>query len=155
VTHWYTTGRRCVSFSFVGLDGDAYSLELAKARISEARFSDRIELVQSTMEDFDAQDEYDAFAPMIERLSTICGAHGRDPSTLARSIGIFVRPPGTPADVHTFTFGPPLEGTDDDILSALERFADIGATQVELAVPGDLAAAFERLARVVEKAASI
>ncbi|GMR01989.1 MAG: class I SAM-dependent methyltransferase [Acidimicrobiia bacterium] len=44
----------------VGLDGDAYSLELAKARIAEAGFSDRIELVHSTMEDFDAEDEYDA-----------------------------------------------------------------------------------------------
>ena len=44
----------------VGLDGDAYSLELAEAQIAEAGFSDRIELVHSTMEDFGAEDEYDA-----------------------------------------------------------------------------------------------
>ncbi|MFV1970953.1 MAG: class I SAM-dependent methyltransferase [Acidimicrobiia bacterium] len=44
----------------VGLDGDAYSLELAEAQIAEAGFSDRIELVHSTMENFDSEDEYDA-----------------------------------------------------------------------------------------------
>jgi SAM-dependent methyltransferase len=44
----------------VGLDGDPYSLGLAEARIAEAGLSDRIELIHSTMEDFDAHDEYDA-----------------------------------------------------------------------------------------------
>ncbi len=99
--------------------------------------------------------EADTFVPLIERLTAICETHDRDPSTLARSIGIFVRPSGTPDDAHTFTFGPPLGGTDDDILRGLERFADIGATHLELAVPGDMAPAIERLSGVVEKAAAI
>ncbi len=99
--------------------------------------------------------EADAFASMIERLDTICAKHNRDPATLARSVGIFVRPQSTPEDAHTFTFGPPLAGTDDEILRGFERFADIGVTHLELAVPGDLAPAFERLAGVVEKADSI
>ena len=75
--------------------------------------------------------------------------------TPALSIGIFVRSPGTPADAHAFTFGPPLQGTDDETLRDLGKFTDIGATHLELAAPGELAAAFERLARVVENAASI
>jgi len=44
----------------VGLDGDAYSLEIAESRIREAGFSDRIELIHSTMEDYAAEDEFDA-----------------------------------------------------------------------------------------------
>ncbi|MEE9297725.1 MAG: class I SAM-dependent methyltransferase [Acidimicrobiia bacterium] len=44
----------------VGIDGDAYSLELAQARIDEAGLGDRVDLIHSTMEDFDAEDEYDA-----------------------------------------------------------------------------------------------
>ena len=99
--------------------------------------------------------EVDAFASMIERLDTICAKHNRDPATLARSVGIFVRPQSTPEDAHTFTFGPPLAGTDHETLRRFERFADIGVTHLELAVPGDLAPAFERLAGVVEKADSI
>lgn len=43
----------------VGLDGDSYSLEIAESRIAEAGFSDRIQLVQATMEDFEADQRYD------------------------------------------------------------------------------------------------
>jgi SAM-dependent methyltransferase len=44
---------------FVGLDGDSYSLEIAESRIADAGLADRIELVQSTMEDFQADERYD------------------------------------------------------------------------------------------------
>jgi alkanesulfonate monooxygenase SsuD/methylene tetrahydromethanopterin reductase-like flavin-dependent oxidoreductase (luciferase family) len=97
--------------------------------------------------------EAEAFAGMIEQVTSICESQGRDPASLSRSIGIFVRPPGTPDNVPPP--GPSLEGTADDTLSELERFADIGATHVEIMVPGDMADAFERLAPVVERAASI
>jgi SAM-dependent methyltransferase len=43
----------------VGLDGDSFSLEIAESRIAEAGFSDRIQLVQSTLEDFAADERYD------------------------------------------------------------------------------------------------
>lgn len=43
----------------VGLDGDSYSLEIAEQRLAEAGFSDRVELIESTMEDFDADRRYD------------------------------------------------------------------------------------------------
>ena len=42
----------------VGLDGDTYSLEMAKARLDAAGHSDRVELVHSPMEDLDSVDEF-------------------------------------------------------------------------------------------------
>jgi alkanesulfonate monooxygenase SsuD/methylene tetrahydromethanopterin reductase-like flavin-dependent oxidoreductase (luciferase family) len=95
----------------------------------------------------------EAFAPMVERLDVICKTQSREPSTLGRSIGIFVRPPDTPADLPTL--GPSLDGSEDEIVSGIEQFVAIGATQIEIMVPGDMASAFERLAGVVKKVASI
>ena len=45
--------------SIVGLDGDAYSLELVANRLGEEALKERVSLVYSTLEDFDASDEYD------------------------------------------------------------------------------------------------
>lgn len=54
------TANHFADLRLLGLDGDAYSLEVAQNRIDEAGVGDRIELVHSTMEDFDAENEYDA-----------------------------------------------------------------------------------------------
>jgi alkanesulfonate monooxygenase SsuD/methylene tetrahydromethanopterin reductase-like flavin-dependent oxidoreductase (luciferase family) len=97
--------------------------------------------------------EAEAFVQMIEQLVSICEAQDRDPSTLSRSIGIGVRPPGTPEDVAPL--GPSLEGTEEDIVRSLQKFAAVGATHVEIVVPGDMASGFERLAGVVAAVASI
>ena len=43
----------------LGLDGDAYSLELTADRLRQAGLQDRISLVQSTLEDMSASDEFD------------------------------------------------------------------------------------------------
>ena len=45
--------------AIVGLDGDAYSLELTADRLRQAGLQDRISLVQSTLEDISASEEYD------------------------------------------------------------------------------------------------
>ncbi len=45
--------------SLVGVDGDAYSLEVSKERLSTEGVDDRITLVQSTLEGLDVVDEYD------------------------------------------------------------------------------------------------
>jgi ubiquinone/menaquinone biosynthesis C-methylase UbiE len=44
----------------VGLDGDAFSLERAKERVDAAGFAERVDFMQSPMEDLDAESEYDA-----------------------------------------------------------------------------------------------
>jgi ubiquinone/menaquinone biosynthesis C-methylase UbiE len=46
--------------SLVGLDGDAHSLGVVAERLKEEGLSDRISLVESTLEDMDHQDEFDA-----------------------------------------------------------------------------------------------
>ncbi len=42
-----------------GLDGDSYSLGSARSRVDDAGLSDRVTLVHSTMEDLEAEDEFD------------------------------------------------------------------------------------------------
>lgn len=45
--------------SVVGADGDAHSLEVARARCDEAGFDDRVSLVHTPLEELDAEDEFD------------------------------------------------------------------------------------------------
>lgn len=42
-----------------GLDGDAFSLKLAAERLASAGLEDDVELIEDTLEDFEAEDEYD------------------------------------------------------------------------------------------------
>jgi alkanesulfonate monooxygenase SsuD/methylene tetrahydromethanopterin reductase-like flavin-dependent oxidoreductase (luciferase family) len=95
----------------------------------------------------------EAFAPMIEQLDAICEKQGRDPSSLGRSIGVYVRPPQTPTDIEDD--GPALDGSLDDIVRGIDQMAAIGATRVELWVVGDMVAGFEQLAGVVDRVASV
>ncbi|OGO49478.1 MAG: hypothetical protein A2148_05495 [Chloroflexi bacterium RBG_16_68_14] len=46
--------------SLVGVDGDAYSLELVAERLKQEGLQGRVSLIQSTLEQFDASEEYDA-----------------------------------------------------------------------------------------------
>jgi SAM-dependent methyltransferase len=46
--------------TLVGMDGDAYSLELAEKRLTDGGIADRVELVHSPLENLDRQDEFDA-----------------------------------------------------------------------------------------------
>ncbi len=52
-------GAEYAELDLVGLDGDAYSLDQARSRVEDAGMSDRVRLVESGMEDLDAEDEYD------------------------------------------------------------------------------------------------
>ena len=45
--------------SVVGLDGDAYTLELVAEQLRQAKLEDRVSLVQSTLEEMEATDEFD------------------------------------------------------------------------------------------------
>ena len=47
------------SAQFVGVDGDAYTLEMARRNFDEAGYGSRFELVHSMLEEFDAQDAFD------------------------------------------------------------------------------------------------
>lgn len=45
--------------SFVGVDGDSYSQELASERVKQERLEERVSLVQSTLEDVNSAEEFD------------------------------------------------------------------------------------------------
>ncbi|MBT4125549.1 MAG: class I SAM-dependent methyltransferase [Chloroflexi bacterium] len=45
--------------SITGLDGDAHSISLAKDRVADAGLSDRVDYLQSTLEDLSEEDKYD------------------------------------------------------------------------------------------------
>ena len=77
------------------------------------------------------------FVPMLERLDAACGDVGRDPTTLDRSIGVFVEP-GTPARAEALGFGTPISGGTDEIATSLRRFSELGVDRVEIVLwPGD------------------
>ena len=52
--------RALPNVSLVGVDGDAHSLGLVKERLAGEGLEDRVTLVQSTLEELDHSDEYDA-----------------------------------------------------------------------------------------------
>ena len=75
----------------------------------------------------------------------MCSEAGRDPATVGRSIGAFVRPLD-PAGVHPAN----LSGTTEEIADRIRAFAHAGYDRVELAwVPGTMEA-LEALGPVVE-----
>lgn len=109
-----------------------------KGQRAAARFAD---IYSSYVEE---RAEVEEVAPRLASLDAICAELGRDPSTIGRSVGVWVRPleprgarPGN------------LSGTTEEIADAVRSFRDAGFTQVELMyLPGTIEA-LEALAPVV------
>jgi len=75
----------------------------------------------------------EAFSDMMDTVNEACEEQGRDPSTLGRSVGVFVEP----TDVHIgedLGFGAPLTGSPQEIATQVHRFAEMGFTMLELVV---------------------
>ena len=84
-------------------------------------------------------------APRIASLEAICAELGRDPVSIGRSVGVWVRPL-EPAGVRPSA----LSGSAEQIADAVRSFHGVGFTQVELMyLPGTMEA-LEALAPVVE-----
>ena len=47
------------NITITGLDGDAYSIDLARGTVADAGLTDRVSFMQSTLEDLDEHDKYD------------------------------------------------------------------------------------------------
>jgi len=87
----------------------------------------------------------DEVAPRIASLETICAELGRDPASIGRSVGVWVRPL-EPAGARPSS----LSGSSEQIADGVRSFRDAGFTQVELMyLPGTMEA-LEALAPVVE-----
>lgn len=76
------------SVRLVGVDGDAYSLELAATSVSEAGCRERVELVLSTLEDLDHSDMFDV--AVINLSMHEC----RDLDRVAKNVKRALRPGG-------------------------------------------------------------
>ena len=72
------------------------------------------------------------FEPMLERLDEACAAVGRDPTSLDRSIGVFVAPGAAPDD--SAGIGVPISGSPHEIAETMQRFAELGVNRLELMV---------------------
>ncbi len=84
------------------------------------------------------------FKPMLEQLDEACARVGRDTATLERSLGVAVANsdearPGT------------ITGSPAEIAQTIARFADVGATSVELMLEPETEASFDSIERVLDQ----
>ncbi len=91
----------------------------------------------------------EAFTAMLKQLDEICEEAGRDPSSIGKSIGITVAPPGREPTGWLFTAGA-IEGSVEQIVDTFGRFQEMGCTRLEIAAAGGMDETIEGLAPVVE-----
>ncbi|MGI8791636.1 MAG: class I SAM-dependent methyltransferase [Acidimicrobiales bacterium] len=77
-----------ISATFVGVDGDAFSLERAHEAVKEAGIDARVDLVQSTFEDFEQPDSFDLAVINISLHEC------RDLARVAANVAASLRPGG-------------------------------------------------------------
>ncbi len=77
----------------------------------------------------------EAFVGMLARLDAICKEAGRDPSSLGRSVGVAITPPGEKS-IALFADEHPITGSTDDIVGALREFSEMGCTRIEVMAAG-------------------
>ena len=88
------------------------------------------------------------FDTMLAGLDTACGAAGRDPGSLGRSIGVWVESTDDHG-VEAADLGVPITGTAEEIAGTLSTFAEMGVTRLELMVWPNTLAAVEAMRPVV------
>ena len=88
------------------------------------------------------------FGTMLAGLDTACGAAGRDPGSLGRSIGVWVESTDDHG-VEAADLGVPITGTAEEIAGTLSTFAEMGVTRLELMVWPNTLAAVEAMRPVV------
>ena len=88
-------------------------------------------------------------APMRELVDAACAGVGRDPATLARSVGVLASATGV-AQAHVSRLTPPLTGSPDDLAATLHRFAGEGIGHVQIWAYPNSPAGIEAFAPVLE-----
>jgi alkanesulfonate monooxygenase SsuD/methylene tetrahydromethanopterin reductase-like flavin-dependent oxidoreductase (luciferase family) len=84
------------------------------------------------------------FGTMLAGLDTACGAAGRDPGSLGRSIGVWVESTDDHG-VEAADLGVPITGTAEEIAGTFSTFAEMGVTRLELMVWPNTPAAVEAM----------
>jgi alkanesulfonate monooxygenase SsuD/methylene tetrahydromethanopterin reductase-like flavin-dependent oxidoreductase (luciferase family) len=84
----------------------------------------------------------DAIPPIREKIDAACGAEGRDPAPLGRTVAILVQVPGRPSNLASTSptgSGEPLTGSPEEIAAALRGFAGEGISHVQVIhAPGNV-----------------
>jgi alkanesulfonate monooxygenase SsuD/methylene tetrahydromethanopterin reductase-like flavin-dependent oxidoreductase (luciferase family) len=91
----------------------------------------------------------EAFSHMMDTVNQTCEDQGRDPSTLGRSVGVFVEP----TDAHfgeDLGLGVPLTGSPEEIAERIRTFAEMGFTMLELVPLPDTDESAEALGEVLQ-----
>lgn len=89
------------------------------------------------------------FKPVLRDLDVACEKAQRDPSTLGRSLGIWVEP-GDDNIGQYLPFGPPISGSPDQIADGIAGFGELGITQLEISLVSGTEASFEALMPTLE-----
>jgi len=90
----------------------------------------------------------EAFRSMTAALDRICEGIGRDPTTIGRSVGVFVEP-GDANEAEAIGFGVAITGSTGQITDTLQQFAGVGVTRVEIVPYPNTIDTLERLAPVL------
>lgn len=91
----------------------------------------------------------EAFTDMLVLVDHTCEEQGRDPSSLRRSIGVFVEPTDVRV-AEASDLGTPLSGSPSEIADVIHRFAAMGVDMLELWPSPDTDETVEALASIIE-----
>jgi alkanesulfonate monooxygenase SsuD/methylene tetrahydromethanopterin reductase-like flavin-dependent oxidoreductase (luciferase family) len=89
------------------------------------------------------------FVDMLRLVDQTCVDRGRDPTTLGKSIGVFVEPTSESL-VETIGLGVPLRGSPAELAEAAHQFAEMGVTMLEVIPAPYSDEALDRLAEMIE-----
>ncbi len=90
----------------------------------------------------------EAFVERLTMVDQTCADQGRDPSTLGRSVGVFVETDGLNI-AEEVGLGVPLSGSVEQIVDAVHEFARLGVTMLELSPFPEATGTLEVLAEVL------
>lgn len=90
----------------------------------------------------------EAFMDLLTLVDRICGDKGRDPTTLERSVGVFLETTegGLPDDAG---LGVPLRGSPAEVAETVHEFAEMGVTMLEIVPSPSGPAAMEYFAELI------
>ena len=93
--------------------------------------------------------EPESVEPMRELVDAACIAGGRDPATLARSVGVLMSPTGR-SQPHVSRLQPALTGTPEELAGYLRDFASRGLDHVQVWVYPNTPGAIEEFGKTLE-----
>lgn len=95
--------------------------------------------------------EAEAFSDLMAAVDSACRTAGRDPHSLARSVGISMWPTDVDSEMPELLVEP-FRGTSEVCVAELKKFREMGFDRVEVLLPADDPAAVEALGAIAAAA---